>query len=76
MKYEDQFFLKFFFYLQLEIQISLGLIHYVFYHHKNLINAVGTDCHRIDNLYQLEDHLNLKHFHQLALQENLFNKQL
>ena len=42
----------------------------------NLIDTVGTDCHRMDHLKTLEHHLNLKHFHQLAEQENLFNKSL
>ncbi len=40
----------------------------------NLIDAVGTDCHRIEHLRMIEDHLNLKHIHKLAEQENLFNK--
>jgi len=42
----------------------------------NLVDAVGTDCHRIENLRMLEDHLNLKHIHKLANQEKLFNKTL
>ncbi len=42
----------------------------------NLIDAVGTDCHRIENLKAIEHHLNSKHFHQLAHQEKLFNKTL
>jgi protein-tyrosine phosphatase len=40
----------------------------------NLVDAVGTDCHRIEHLMMLEDHLNLKHIHKLAEQEKLFNK--
>ena len=42
----------------------------------NLIDAVGTDCHRIEHLMAIEHHLNSKHIHQLANQENLFNKKL
>ena len=40
------------------------------------IDAVGTDCHRIEHLYMLRDHLNLPHIHQLAEQENLLNKKI
>jgi tyrosine-protein phosphatase YwqE len=42
----------------------------------NIIDAVGTDCHRMDHLKIIENQLNLKHFHQLADKENLFNKSL
>lgn len=42
----------------------------------NLVDAVGTDCHRIEHLMMLEDHLSLKHMHKLAEKENLFNKGL
>jgi len=42
----------------------------------NLVDAVGSDCHRIENLMLLEDNLNLEHIHKLANQENLFNKTL
>ncbi|PCI94190.1 MAG: capsular biosynthesis protein [Flavobacteriales bacterium] len=42
----------------------------------NLIDAVGTDCHRIEHLKAIEHHLDLKHIHKLAAQENLFNKKL
>lgn len=42
----------------------------------NLVDAVGTDCHRIEHLMQLEDNLNLKHIHKLAEKEDLFNKKL
>lgn len=42
----------------------------------DLVDAVGTDCHRIEHLMMLEDHLNLKHIHKLAAKENLFNKKL
>lgn len=42
----------------------------------NLIDAVGTDCHRIEHLKAIEYHLNLKHIHKLAQQESLFNKTL
>lgn len=42
----------------------------------NLVDAVGTDCHRIEHLMLLEDNLNLKHIHKLANQEKLFNKTL
>ncbi|MBL4593090.1 MAG: hypothetical protein JKX68_04645 [Flavobacteriales bacterium] len=42
----------------------------------DLVDAVGTDCHRIEHLMMLEDHLNLKHIHKLANKENLFNKSL
>lgn len=42
----------------------------------NLINAVGTDCHRIEHLMTIEHHLTLKHIHKLAEQEKLFNKTL
>ena len=41
-----------------------------------LIDAVGTDCHRIEHLKMLEDHLHLKHFHTLADKVDLFNKHL
>lgn len=42
----------------------------------NLIDAVGTDCHRIEHLHILEKFATNKYFHQLAKQENLFNKQV
>lgn len=42
----------------------------------DLVDAVGTDCHRIEHLFQLEDNLSLKHIHKLAEKENLFNKGL
>jgi protein-tyrosine phosphatase len=42
----------------------------------NLIEAVGTDCHRIEHLKSIAHFSNLKHFHQLAKQENLLNKSL
>ena len=42
----------------------------------HLIDAVGTDCHRIEHLMLLEEHLNLKHIHKLASQNNLLNKGL
>ena len=42
----------------------------------NLIDAVGTDCHRIEHLYLLEKFATNKYFHQLANQENLFNKKV
>ncbi len=42
----------------------------------DLVDAVGTDCHRIEHLMMIEDHLNLKHIHKLAQKENLFNKKL
>jgi len=42
----------------------------------NLIDGVGTDCHRIEHLMQFEDSLSLKHLHQLVNQENLLNKKL
>ncbi|MBL4669628.1 MAG: hypothetical protein JKY30_10250 [Flavobacteriales bacterium] len=42
----------------------------------NLVDAVGTDCHRIEHLMQLEDNLNLKYIHKLAEKEDLFNKKL
>ncbi len=42
----------------------------------NLIDAIGTDCHRIEHLREIEHYLNLKHIHKLANQENLFNKKL
>ena len=42
----------------------------------NLIDAIGTDCHRIEHLKTIEHHLNLKHIHKLAEQDNLFNKTL
>jgi len=42
----------------------------------NLIDAVGTDCHRIEHLMMLEDHLNLKHIHKLADKNSLLNKSL
>ena len=42
----------------------------------NLIDAVGTDCHRIEHLQILENHLTNKYFHQLANQTNLLNKKI
>ena len=42
----------------------------------NLVDAVGTDCHRIEHLLQLEDNLSLNHIHKLAEKEDLFNKRL
>jgi len=42
----------------------------------NLVDAVGTDCHRIEHLMQLEDNLNLKYIHKLAEKEDLLNKKL
>lgn len=42
----------------------------------NLIDAVGTDCHRIEHLFMIHDHLNLQHIHKLAENENLLNKKL
>ena len=42
----------------------------------NLVDAVGTDCHRIEHLIMLEDHLDLKHIHKLAEQAKMFNKTL
>ncbi|MCO6498812.1 MAG: histidinol phosphatase [Vicingus serpentipes] len=42
----------------------------------NLIDGIGTDCHRIEHLLQFEDNLKLKHLHQLVNQENLLNKKL
>lgn len=42
----------------------------------NLIDAIGTDCHRIEHLYLLEKFATNKYFHQLANQENLFNKKV
>lgn len=42
----------------------------------NFVDAVGTDCHRIEHLSMLEDHLHLKHIHMLAEKSDLFNKNL
>lgn len=42
----------------------------------NLVDAVGTDCHRIEHLMMLEDNLALPYIHKLAEIENLFNKKL
>ena len=42
----------------------------------NLIDAVGTDCHRIEHLQILEANAHLPHFHKLANQPNLLNKKL
>ena len=42
----------------------------------DLIDAVGTDCHRIQHLQAIESGLHLKHIHQLANKENLLNKSL
>lgn len=42
----------------------------------NLIDAIGTDCHRIEHLQLLEKFATNKYFHQLANQENLFNKKV
>lgn len=40
----------------------------------NLIDGVGTDCHRIEHLMTIEDSLTNKYVHQLANKENLLNK--
>jgi len=40
----------------------------------DLIDGVGTDCHRIEHLYQIQDNLFLKHMHKLASKEDLLNK--
>ena len=42
----------------------------------NLIDAVGTDCHRLEHLATIEEYLSSKHFHLLANNTNLFNKTL
>lgn len=42
----------------------------------NLIDGAGSDCHRIEHLGTIEQHLTNKYFHQLANQENLINKKL
>ena len=42
----------------------------------NLIDIVGTDCHRLEHLVTIAEHLNSKHFHHLANQVNLMNKSL
>ena len=42
----------------------------------NLIDAIGTDCHRIEHLHILEQFATNKYFHQLANQVNLLNKKL
>jgi tyrosine-protein phosphatase YwqE len=42
----------------------------------NLVDAVGTDCHRIEHLGIIEKLKTSKYLHQLANQENLFNKTL
>ncbi len=42
----------------------------------NLIDAVGSDCHRIEHLMIIENHLNSPHIHKLAQKENLLNKKL
>lgn len=42
----------------------------------NLVDAIGTDCHRIEHLQILENHLTNKYFHKLANQPNLFNKKI
>ena len=41
----------------------------------NLVDAIGTDCHRIEHLMMLEDHLNLKHMHKLV-EKQLLNQSL
>lgn len=40
------------------------------------IDGVGTDCHRMDHLALIKDHLHLKHMHQLVDNEQLLNKKL
>ena len=40
----------------------------------NLIDGVGTDCHRIEHLMTIENSLTNKYIHQLADKENLLNK--
>jgi len=42
----------------------------------NLIDAIGSDCHRIEHLFTIEENLNNKFIHQLVNQENLLNKKL
>jgi tyrosine-protein phosphatase YwqE len=40
----------------------------------NLIDGVGTDCHRIEHLMTIESILDSKYIHQLANKEDLLNK--
>jgi len=40
----------------------------------NLIDGVGTDCHRIEHLITIESILDSKYIHQLANKEDLLNK--
>lgn len=40
----------------------------------NLIDGVGTDCHRIEHLEIIQNDLSNKYVHQLANKENLLNK--
>jgi len=42
----------------------------------NLIDVIGSDCHRIDHLSIIENNLNNKFIHQLVNQKNLLNKKL
>ncbi len=42
----------------------------------NLVDAVGTDCHRLEHLALIEEFLSSKYFHLLANKVNLFNKSL
>ena len=42
----------------------------------NLIDGIGTDCHRIEHLLQFEDNLTLKYLHQVVEKEDLLNKKL
>jgi len=40
----------------------------------DLIDVVGTDCHRLEHLITIEEHLTSKYFHRLADKTNLMNK--
>jgi len=42
----------------------------------NLIDVIGSDCHRIEHLTIIKNNLNNKFIHQLVNQENLLNKSL
>ena len=42
----------------------------------DLIDVVGTDCHRLEHLITIEKQLNSKHFHLIADKKNLLNKSL
>lgn len=43
---------------------------------EDLVQFVGSDCHRIEHLEMINDHSHLKYLHILAAKEDLLNKRL